>query len=151
VAFFFQGPAAWCTGRGEIVEPLRPGLTLHLLLAVPPMGLSTPAVFQALTVPTRPREGTLALEAYQAGNQTALAAGLFNRLEEPALVLCPALARLRQLLADLDPAGVLMSGSGTTVFALCRGPSEAHRMARALESVREGGDLARVCVVRSCD
>jgi 4-diphosphocytidyl-2-C-methyl-D-erythritol kinase len=151
VAFFFRGPAAWCTGRGEIVEPVRPGLTLHLLLAFPPVGLATPAVFQALTVPARPREGTEVRSAFVAGNHQALAAGLFNRLEEPALVLCPTLARLRQRLAEHNPAAVLMSGSGTTVFALCRGPSEAHRMARALGSIREGGDLARVCVVRSCD
>jgi 4-diphosphocytidyl-2C-methyl-D-erythritol kinase len=151
VAFFFHGSAAWCTGRGEIVEPCKLGGALDLVLVGPPGGLSTSAVFQALSVPERPVEGTRVREAVRAGDVEALAAGLFNRLEEPALALCPAVARLRQRLLDLGPLGVLMSGSGTTVFAVCTGPSQALRIARALASVQDDGDLARVCVVRNCD
>ena len=35
-------------------------------------------------------------------------------------------------LAGLGPAGQLMSGSGSTVFALCRDAGEALSLARAL-------------------
>src|SRR5262249_6842875 len=41
VAFFFSTPAAWCTGRGEIVEPLALGRPLDLVVICPPFGLST--------------------------------------------------------------------------------------------------------------
>src|SRR5438105_3037393 len=41
VAFFFATPAAWCTGRGEQVAPLRLGRPLWLVLVQPPFGLST--------------------------------------------------------------------------------------------------------------
>ncbi len=57
-------------------------------------------------------------------------------------------------LAALGPAGVLMSGSGSTVFALTRSPEEGARLARTLGTVREDanqGRAARVHVVRSCD
>ena len=49
------------------------------------------------------------------------------------------------------PPATLMSGSGSTVFALCRSPAEAQSITRALRSAREDGELARVSVVRSCD
>src|SRR5262245_53525263 len=41
VAFFFSGPAAWCTGRGEIVEPVPMARPLDLVLVSPRVGLST--------------------------------------------------------------------------------------------------------------
>ena len=58
---------------------------------------------------------------------------------------------LRQRLERLGAAGVLMSGSGSTLFALCRDAPEALRLARALRPVREEGERVRVLVVRSCD
>src|SRR5690348_15496538 len=38
VAFFFAAPAAWCTGRGERIEPLRLGRPLDFGLVSPPVG-----------------------------------------------------------------------------------------------------------------
>ena len=35
VSFFFAAPAAWCTGRGERIEPLRLGRPLDLVLVAP--------------------------------------------------------------------------------------------------------------------
>jgi len=151
VAFFFHAPAAWCTGRGEIVEPSAVGRPLDLVLAGPSAGLSTASVFGALTVPETPADGAAARAALAAGDVSALGRALFNRLEEPAIGLYAEVGRLRQALSELGPAGVLMSGSGTTVFALTDGPAEAMRVARALQSGREAGCAARVHVVRSCD
>jgi 4-diphosphocytidyl-2-C-methyl-D-erythritol kinase len=151
VSFFFHEPAGWCTGRGEVVTPVRPGRPLHLVLACPPVGLSTAAVFRALRLPAAPLDGAGVREALRSGDLDRLVAGLHNRLEEPAFELSHAVRRLRERLAEFHPPGVLMSGSGSTVFALCRGPSEALRLARGLSSSRIEGGLARVCVVRSCD
>jgi 4-diphosphocytidyl-2-C-methyl-D-erythritol kinase len=151
VSFFLAARAGWCTGRGEVVEPLRPGRALHLVLACPPAGLSTAAVFRALKLPDRPLDGGRLREAFVEGDVDMLGRLLFNRLEPAAIDLCPAVGRLHARLAAAKPAGVLMSGSGSTVFALCRDAAEAVRITRALSPAREGGDLARVCVVRSCD
>ena len=43
-----------------------------------------------------------------------------------------------------------MTGSGSTVFALCRSPEEAWRVARGLDAFREEGGGTRVHIVRSC-
>jgi 4-diphosphocytidyl-2-C-methyl-D-erythritol kinase len=150
VAFFFSTPAAWCTGRGEIVEPTKLGRTLDFVLACPSVGCSTAEVFRALTVPEAPLSGDEVRRAAAEGDVERLGVLLFNRLQPAAERLCPAVAALHRELARLRPAGQMMSGSGSTVFALCRRPGEALRIARALGSVREEGDGTRVLVVRSC-
>ena len=150
VAFFFSAPAAWCTGRGEIVEPLTPARPLDFVLVCPPAGCSTAEVFRGLTVPTEPLPGDEVRRAAAEGDVETLGRLLFNRLQPAAERLCPPVAALQRELAALGPAGTLMSGSGSTVFALCRRPGEALRIARALRSAREAGDGARVLVVRSC-
>jgi 4-diphosphocytidyl-2-C-methyl-D-erythritol kinase len=150
VPFFFATPAAWCTGRGEIVEPVRLGRPLDLVLACPPAGLSTAEVFRNLTVPCEPRDGTALRKAVEAGDVEEVGRGLFNRLQPVAERLYPVVAGLCGRLAGQGPAGCLMSGSGSTVFALCRGPAEARRIARVLAPAREGPDEARVLIVQSC-
>ena len=38
VPFFFDSPAAWCTGRGEQVTPVKLGRPLDLVLFCPAFG-----------------------------------------------------------------------------------------------------------------
>jgi 4-diphosphocytidyl-2-C-methyl-D-erythritol kinase len=151
VTFLFFGPASWCTGRGEIIEPIHPGKPIDLVLVCPEVGLSTASVFKALTLPDSPVCGTGVREAIEKGDIDDLGRRLHNRLEEPAMRLCPEVAMLRQRLARLGPAGVLMSGSGSSVFALAHDAADALRLARVLTSAWDVGDKARVHVVRSCD
>jgi 4-diphosphocytidyl-2-C-methyl-D-erythritol kinase len=150
VTFFFHGPAAWCTGRGEVVEPLPMPKPLDLVLACPSGGLSTASVFRALVLPPTPIPGDGVRQALESGSVERLGNALHNRLEEPAMILSPEVATLRERIARLEPAGVLMSGSGSTVFALARDAADALRLSRALTSVQEDGVKARVFVVRSC-
>jgi 4-diphosphocytidyl-2-C-methyl-D-erythritol kinase len=151
VSFFFAAPAAWCTGRGERIEPLRLGRRLDLVLVSPPVGLSTAEVFRGVTVPAEPRSGLAVREAATAGDVSELGRQLHNRLQPAAERLCPDVSGLVARLAGLGPAGQLMTGSGSTVFALCRDPGEASTLARALNSARDELGGARVSVVRSCD
>jgi 4-diphosphocytidyl-2-C-methyl-D-erythritol kinase len=151
VPFFFAAGAAWCTGRGEHVEPLPLGRPLDFVLATPAEGLSTARVFAAVELPDRPLDGEDVRRAARAGDVEGLGRRLFNRLQPPAERLCPAVAELSRRLAGEGPAGVCLSGSGSTVFALCRGPDEALRVARALRPPQDGGGPTRVRVVRSCD
>jgi 4-diphosphocytidyl-2-C-methyl-D-erythritol kinase len=151
VTFFFFGPAAWCTGRGEVVEPLPPGRPLDFVLVCPPVGLSTAAVFRALRLPECPVDGQAVRLAFTAGDVNAIGRSMHNRLQEPAEELCPAVAEWRGRLAELRPAGTLMSGSGSTVFALATDAADASRFARALRSGQETGEQVRIRVVRSCD
>lgn len=153
VAFFFSTPAAWCTGRGERVTPAPLGRTLDLLLLCPDEGLSTPAVYRGVTVPEEPVNGTPLREALAAGDVVRAGALLHNRLQPPAERLCPAVAEWQARLTALQPAGAAMSGSGSSLFALCRDRREALRIARALHASARGRNTAggpKLVLVRSC-
>ncbi|HUR55414.1 MAG TPA: 4-(cytidine 5'-diphospho)-2-C-methyl-D-erythritol kinase [Gemmataceae bacterium] len=150
VAFFLHPPAAWCTGRGEIVQPEHGRRALDFVVVNPPVGVSTAAAFQALQVPETPRSGTATREAFRAGDAAALGRVLFNRLQAPAFGLAPLVESVYRRLAGLNPAGCLMSGSGSAVFALCRDRAEAVRVAAAFRSATPPGEPeSRVSTVRS--
>jgi 4-diphosphocytidyl-2-C-methyl-D-erythritol kinase len=149
VPFFLHAPAAWCTGRGEHVVPISLGTTLHFVLLCPPFGLSTADVYRKAAVPQTPLNGNALRHAVEAGAVQDIGRLLHNRLQEAAFELRPELARYRQRLAQSGAAGWLMSGSGSTFFALCRGRAEARRLARDLRN-RADEKLERVYLVRSC-
>jgi len=150
VAFFLSLPAGWCTGRGEHVAPEPPGGGFHVVLVLPPVGLSTPAVFRQLVVPATPHSGAAVRAAFRTGDAAALGAALFNRLEEPAFALAPAVERVYRRLAALTPAGCRMSGSGSAVFAVCRSPHDAARVAAGVRAAAPPDELpSHVLVART--
>jgi 4-diphosphocytidyl-2-C-methyl-D-erythritol kinase len=151
VPFFFHAPSAWCTGRGEVVEPLKLGSPLHLVIACPNVGLSTAAVFKRLRLPEESTPGEPMRRAAISGNIEEIGRLLFNRLEGPAEEMAPEVGRLRESMLSASPLGARMSGSGSAVFALCRDTSDAWRVARAVAEGREARGPVRVIVVRSCD
>jgi 4-diphosphocytidyl-2-C-methyl-D-erythritol kinase len=156
VPFFFTTPAAWCTSRGEKTTPWPLGRTLHLVLVCPSIGLSTAEVYRGVTIPERPESGDEIRQAAADGNIEEMGRRLHNRLQPAAERLCPPIAAWQSRLARLGTAGQMMSGSGTSLFALCRDHAEALRAARSLRAADEeaatgpetGG--AQVFVVQSC-
>jgi len=138
VPFFFALPAAWCTGRGEIVEPIAPGRELELVIVRPAVGLATAEVFRRVKIPDQQVNGAAINAAFTAGDVEAIGRLLHNRLQEPAEELCPEVRELREQLAAAKPAGCLMTGSGSAVFALCRDRAEAVRVARMMGAAVSG-------------
>jgi len=154
VVFFLRKRSAWCTGRGEVVEPWALGARLHLVLVRPPFGLSTAEVYGALRLSRKRLGGSEMKSAIAAGNIAEIGRHLHNRLQEPALALRPELKKWLGLLAAQRPVGVLLSGSGSTVMALAHDAADARRIAagvrRRLPPVsRRGPNEAQVFVVRS--
>jgi 4-diphosphocytidyl-2-C-methyl-D-erythritol kinase len=148
VPFFFDTPAAWCTGRGEEVVRVDLGAEIWLVVVSPPYGLSTALVYRGVTVPREPETGTGILQAAREGNVAELGQRLFNRLQAPALALRPEMNAIGAGLTALGPAGVAMSGSGSSWFALCRNQSEAQRIAHEFRA-RSSPEKFRVEVVHS--
>jgi 4-diphosphocytidyl-2-C-methyl-D-erythritol kinase len=150
VAFFLGGPSAWCTGRGEVVTPEPSAAQFDFVVVVPPVGLATADVYRHLTVPPQPVDGGPARAAFRAGNAAALGRFLSNRLQPPAFGLAPAVEVVYRRLAAQAPAGCLMSGSGSAVFALARGPADALRIAEGVRAATPAGEPpSSVLVVRS--
>jgi 4-diphosphocytidyl-2-C-methyl-D-erythritol kinase len=150
VAFFFATPAGWCTGRGERVEPTPLPRRLWVVLVGPPFGLSTADVYRRVRVPQTPLDSQGMRRALAAGDVLEMGRRLHNRLQPPALALRPELAGYLDRLAALGPAGQLMSGSGSTLFALCRDRAEAVRIARELRHGAPEKGRPNVYLVRSC-
>jgi len=150
VAFFLQPPAAWCTGRGETVEPAPLGQELDLVIVKPPHGCTTAAVYENLSLPDSPRSADAMRKAVHRGNASEIGRALHNRLEAPALKIQPEIADVLRALQAEKPAGVRMTGSGSACFAVCRDRREALRVAAGVREAAPA-DLApeMVFVVKS--
>src|SRR6185295_11582007 len=89
VNFFLERGPALCTGRGEMIAPIRSGPELHAVVLWPGFSLSTAAVYgrvrQFLT-PT-PRPVIDFLNSYGREGPGGLHQVLFNRLELAAFAL----------------------------------------------------------------
>jgi len=146
VPFFLAGGPAICRGRGERVETIAGVGTLHFVMARPPVGLSTAAVYGACRPARQPRKIAPLIEALLQGNSNEIGRLLWNQLQPAAERLTPWIGRLREAFAREDVLGHQMSGSGTSCFGLCRDAHHARRIARRLEA----GGAGSVFVVQSC-
>lgn len=131
VPFGLVGGLARMEGHGEILTPLRPLQDdFHLVVAVPPFQLATPAVYEAwdrLDGPAGPQVGGRDLPP-----SLRDFAPLGNDLYPAAVALAPELAEWRDLLEDLWGRAVLLSGSGPALFTFFPGEDEAADAAAAV-------------------
>jgi len=129
VPFFLGQSAAWCRGRGEIVEPAAVP-SMPLLLLKPQFGVSTPWAYQRWR-DSREVPG-VGFAAQSAGELS-----LQNDLERPVFEKHIFLAQMKGWLRDQpEVAAALMSGSGSTVFAVLRDSKSADAIAaRAREEL----------------
>ena len=124
VPFFFRAMQsqisdATVTGRGEHVEPFHATRRHAVLLILPGLHCSTPAVFRQFdALPTPPDDGDPDFAAWSALPATRLLPKLRNDLEVAALMLYPKLADLRTMVEQNLQRPVRMSGSGSTLFTL---------------------------------
>jgi 4-diphosphocytidyl-2-C-methyl-D-erythritol kinase len=126
VNFFLQERPALAVGRGEQVTPLEPFQVLSgraLFLHHPGFGISTAWAYQQLgrfPEALNGRGGRAAELAgmLQAGDLPGAMAGLYNSLEAPALEKYPVLLLIQEFLKAHGALGTLMSGSGSTTFAV---------------------------------
>jgi 4-diphosphocytidyl-2-C-methyl-D-erythritol kinase len=120
VSVFFSEGAAYCTGRGEIVENVAPPVDLAtpILLVKPPIGLSTPQIFKALDLERRSKADPMELlHAMQKGGKITQELCV-NDLEQPAFDTLPELQALKQKLQDTGKyESVFMTGSGSTIVS----------------------------------
>lgn len=143
VPFFATGaPAAFVTGRGEHVTPLAIAPDLGVLLVTPPVSLSTAAVFDRFDELPSPAPRPQAVPDLEHLPDTAAQLRDSNDLWPAAVSLAPVLAPLREDLEGQTAVPWLMSGSGSSLFAIYDSPAAAVSAGRALvasESVILGG------------
>jgi 4-diphosphocytidyl-2-C-methyl-D-erythritol kinase len=143
VPFFIHGGAALIEGRGELVTPLPDCEPLWLLIAHPPVSISTAAVFQAVTPAEYgdTHDTDIVVEAIRGGSQLPLER-LSNTLEPLVVKNWPEVAATRDGLLHAGAPIVRMSGSGPTLFAPFRTLNEATRV---YEAARGQSIAVRLC------
>ena len=126
VPFFLQNKPALATGRGEKIQPLDDFPALQgkaFLLIHPGFGISTPWAYQDLArfpeaLNGRPDRAQKLIAGLQAGDLRAASREFYNSLEAPALEKYPVLALFQEFLRAHGALAALMSGSGSTTFAI---------------------------------
>ncbi|GAX78386.1 hypothetical protein CEUSTIGMA_g5828.t1 [Chlamydomonas eustigma] len=119
ISVFFSQGAAYCTGRGEIVEEVAPPLPLEtpMLLVKPPVGLSTPRIFRSLDLSRRSTVDPLTLLQVLSSSGTMTQDLAVNDLEQPAFDNLPELLTLKERLKSSSSEGNSSSGSSSSPFS----------------------------------
>lgn len=135
VPFCIRGGCALAKGIGEELTYLQPAKSMWIVLAKPTIGVSTKTVYEALDYQSiRKHPDTQAmLDALQRCNVNEVSALLGNVLEEVTLKLYPVVGEVKQKLKEYGANGVLMSGSGPTVFGLFNNLERAQAAGKNLQ------------------
>jgi 4-diphosphocytidyl-2-C-methyl-D-erythritol kinase len=155
VPFFLQARPALATGRGEIIQPLGffPALRDTVFVLIHPgFGIATAWAYQNLVrfpaaLNGQPGRAPQLITLLQSGDLAAAAAQFYNSLEAPALDKFPVLALFQEFLRTHGAAATLMSGSGSTTFALVSGRQKAETLVEAFKS--KFGQMCWTAVVPS--
>ena len=142
VPFFLQNQPALATGRGEKIQPLDffPALRDKVFLLIHPgFGISTPWAYQNLArfpeaLNGRPGRAQKLIAKLQTGDLRVASAEFYNSLEAPALEKYPVLALFQEFLRANGALAALMSGSGSTTFAIAETKTAAESLVEKFKS-----------------
>jgi 4-diphosphocytidyl-2-C-methyl-D-erythritol kinase len=128
VPFFIDAQPAWCTSRGEVMEPREFPRGLWIFLTKPGFGVPTAGAYGAYA----------ALPSFhKRGREVSTPWGIFRNDLEPAVfpkyLLLPVIKDWLTMRADVTLA--LMSGSGSTIFAVVQSQSEGESLNTAFRQV----------------
>lgn len=128
IPFFLSAGASRCTGRGEKIDPAPSPPPLWVLLLKPSFPVPTPDAYGRWQTSSE-----LSGICYCPQNLTDLY--LINDLERPVFQKHRFLAELKQWLLDRhETAAALLSGSGSTVFAVLKPEADPHALTAAARS-----------------
>jgi 4-diphosphocytidyl-2-C-methyl-D-erythritol kinase len=124
VPFFIFQSAAMCKGRGELVTPKPLHQGLSILLLKPEFGVSSAWAYSRW-------QDSKEIPGVAYGAQEFAGQALINDLERPVFEKFVFLAELKMwLLRQPEVGAALMSGSGSTLFAVMRSNVDADIVAK---------------------
>lgn len=133
IPFFLQPFPALATGRGENIQPLEPFAALsgcYIFIVHPGFGISTPWAYQQLAnfphaLNGQPGRAQKLISLLQQNSAVEAAKGFYNSLEAPALPKYPLLTLFQEFFRENGAIATLMSGSGSSTFAIVKNGQEA--------------------------
>jgi 4-diphosphocytidyl-2-C-methyl-D-erythritol kinase len=142
IPFFLQDKPALATGRGEKIQPLENFPALHgkaFFLIHPGFGISTPWAYQKLArfpdaLNGKPGRAQKLITLLQTTDVKMVVGEFYNSLEAPALDKFPVLALYQEFLRENGALAALMSGSGSTTFAIIENVSSGESLVEKFKS-----------------
>ncbi len=133
VPFFFLAPAAYVTGRGEQVRPIRVTGERWIVLVNPGFPVATKWAYQQLAA-TRSAVRPLSPAVVDLNQRSVLDWSdlvplVENDFEAPVFAHHPVLGQIKRQLLGLGAEVALLSGSGATMFGVFKDQSGAQRAA----------------------
>lgn len=146
VAFCIKGGTALATGRGEKISMLPELPPCWVVLVKPDISVSTGEIYKAWDhiVATHPDVDAM-IHAISDNDFSTICHLLGNTLETVTMEKVAEIARIKEHMRQIGAEGILMSGSGPTVFGLTQYES---RMQRLLNGMK--GYCSQVYAVRLC-
>lgn len=120
VPYCIMQGTALSEGIGEILTPLPPMPDCLIVIAKPAIGVPTKWVYQNLKVDLLEEHPDIdgMADALKTGDLKGITDRMANVLETVTIPANPVIDSVKKLIAENDSMGVLMSGSGPTVFGI---------------------------------
>jgi len=137
VAFFLDGPLAFCTGKGEKIKKLDENFNFLALLILPDVSVSTKKVYANYKInrPFYEKLNTRINTLFEKNRIDLVSKMCANMLQVSCFSLYEGLAELKAKIESLGIEPVCLSGSGSVMFCIIDGKDEqrARQYKRKLE------------------
>ena len=135
VPYCVLGGTAIARGLGEVLTPLPAPVDCHVIIAKPPVSVSTAYVYghiKPLEITKRPDIEAMA-QSIKDGDLKKMASLIYNVMEDVTVVEYPIISEIKQVMLDNGALNSIMSGSGPTVFGLFDDKEKAQQCVKTLE------------------
>ena len=134
IPFFIKCQPSRCGGIGEKIQPIEIKNNYHVLIVKPNEGVSTKECFKIADNKPYPEvDVDKVVEALRIGDDDMLAEYMGNSLQPSAIELVPEIQTIIDYLKEQGLKLVMMSGSGSSVFALSTDKSILKRIQKQID------------------
>ncbi len=137
VPLFLNGTSCVMEGTGDIISQVELPC-LWYVIVYPDVSISTKAVYEGLRIVLTKERNDIKLMG-NFSNPREIAGILENDLERVAVKICPQIEIIKDALEGTTALGSLMSGSGSSVFAIFDSEEDAYRA--SLSAINEMGTV----------
>ena len=136
VPYCILGGTAIARGIGEILTPLPTPPKCHVIIAKPPVSVSTAFVYGNIKpdeIEKRPDIEAM-VSAIKAQDLYKLAKSLYNVMEDITVPQYPVIQEIKTIMLENGALNSIMSGSGPTVFGLYDDIEKAEQTVKLLKA-----------------
>ena len=148
VPFSMKNKPAHVEGIGEKVTPIKIKKQYSVVVIKPKQGLSTKVVFEE-SDKHELKHGNVndVIKALETGDDALLGKSVFNSLEDVSMKLCPEVKQVKEMMKKDGFKIVLMTGSGSCVFAMTTNKTLA--LSKFIKYERKGYEVYLTKTIKS--